>query len=435
LVAACVAGALLLSACGSTSNATDTSATSTSATPTTSAAPTSDGQTTATESSPEPSAASASASASPTSGSGGLDAKGCITDFDADTDYYPVKSTLEYATNFTLSYHKSYQVLTVVQPEQGGKPESYVLVKCGAPKPELTGELAKAQVVTTPVQSLFSASTSHLPNLVALDRLDVLTGVAAKAFISEKQVLDRVADSDVVEFAPANTVDAEKVVAAKPDVLITAGYADPAYATIEKAGIPVLADAEWLENNPLGRAEWIKYFAALTGTEDTATTVFDGIAEDYNGLRKQVADAEKVQIVPGQPYQGTWFVPGGKSFNATLFADAGGATAWSSDTSTGSLNEDFESVFAKASDAPVWLASTTWTTKADALKEDPRFAKFAAFKSGNVWNAAKDVNSAGANNYYELGVLRPDLILGDLVAILHPEVMGNHEFAFYLKLS
>jgi len=364
-----------------------------------------------------------------------VDDKGCITDFDADTDYYPVKSTLEYATNFTLSYHKSYQVLTVVQPEQGGKPESYVLVKCGAPKPELSGDLAKAAVVTTPVQSLFSASTSHLPNLVALDQLDVLTGVASKSFISEKQVLDRVADSDVVEFAPASTIDAEKVVAADPDVLITGGYADPAYATIEKAGIPVLADAEWLENDPLGRAEWIKYFAALTGTEDTAATVFDEIAENYNGLRKQVADAKKVEIVPGQPYQGVWYVPGGKSFNATLFADAGGTTAWASDTSTGSLNEDFESVFAKAGDAPVWLASTTWTTKADALKEDPRFAKFAAFKSGNVWNAAKDVNAAGANNYYELGVLRPDLILGDLVAILHPELMGNHEFAFYLKLS
>jgi iron complex transport system substrate-binding protein len=364
-----------------------------------------------------------------------LDDKGCITGFDPDTDYYPVKSKLEYATNFTVSYHKSYQVLTVVQPEQGGKPQSYVLVKCGAPKPALTGELAKAQVVTTPVQSLFSASTSHLPNLVALDQLDVLTGVPSKAFISEKQVLDRVAGSDVVEFAPASTVDAEKVVAAKPDVLITAGYADPAYATIKKAGIPVLADAEWLENNPLGRAEWIKYFAALTGTENTAKTTFDGIAEAYNGLKKQVHGGKKVEIVPGQPYQGVWYVPGGKSFNATLFADAGGTTAWAADTGTGSLNEDFESVFAQASDAPVWLASTTWTSKADALKEDPRFATFAAFKSGNIWNAAKDVNSAGANNYYELGVLRPDLILGDLVAILHPELIENHDFAFYLRLG
>src|SRR6185312_15289543 len=269
LVAACAAGALLLGACGSsTPAATDTStaAATTSAAASTSEAPTagSAGSASSAQSSETSVSMSETAASTGTSASSGLDDKGCITDFDADTDYYPVKSTLDHATNFTLSYHKSYQVLTVVQPEQGAKPESYVLVKCGAPKPELTGDLAEAQVVTTPVQSLFSASTSHLPNLVALDQLDVLTGVASKSFISEKQVLDRVADPDVVEFAPASTVDAEKVVAAKPDVLITGGYADPAYATIEKAGIPVLADAEWLENDPLGRAEWIKYFAALT---------------------------------------------------------------------------------------------------------------------------------------------------------------------------
>ena len=115
--------------------------------------------------------------------------------------------------------------------------------------------------------------------------------------------------------------------------------------------------------------------------------------------------------------------------------DAGGTSAWADDTTTGSISTDVETVFAKAGTAPAWLASTTWTTKAEALAEEPRFAEFAAFKSGNVWNAAKDVTAAGGNNFYELGVVRPDLILGDLVAILHPDQSPGHEFAFYLQLS
>ena len=365
----------------------------------------------------------------------GLDAKGCITDFDPAADYYPVKSQIDYATNFTVEYDKSYQVLTVLQPTQGGSAESYVLVKCGAPTPDLTGDLAGATMVSTPVTSLYSGSTTHLPNLVALDQLDILTGVASKSLISEKEVLDRVAEPGVVEYAAAGSVDAEAVVAGKPDVLITAGTDDPAYAVISAAGVPVLANAEWLENDPLGRAEWIKYFAALTGTEAQAAEAFDAVEQSYTALADKVASADPVQVVPGQPYQGTWYVPGGQSFNSRLIADAGGTTAWAGDPSTGSVSTDLESVLAKAGKAPAWLASTTWTTKAEALAEEPRFAEFAAFQSGNMWNAAKDVTAEGGNNYYELGVARPDLVLGDLVAILHPDLMPGHDFAFYLQLS
>jgi iron complex transport system substrate-binding protein len=368
-------------------------------------------------------------------GAASFDDKGCITDYTEGVDYFPDKSDIKYATNFTIEYEDSYQVLTVKEPTQGGSAESYVLVRCGAPVPKLTGKLADATVVTTPVTSLYSGSTSHLGSLVALDQLDALTGVGSKAFISEKEVLDRVAEPGVVEYSAAGTVDAEAVVKGKPQVVITAGTDDPAYAVIKAAGIPVLANAEWLENDPLGRAEWVKYFAALTGTESAAATFFDGVSTDYEALADKMKDAKDVAVVPGQPYQGTWFVPGGKSFNARLIADAGGTSAWADDTTTGSISTDVETVFAKAGTAPAWLASTTWTTKAEALAEEPRFAEFAAFKSGNVWNAAKDVTAAGGNNFYELGVVRPDLILGDLVAILHPDQSPGHEFAFYLQLS
>ena len=422
LITTIIAVAALLAGCG---NSSDSAGASTSAASGSSGA----------ASSAADNGSAASTPASELNAAAGLDAKGCITDFDPAADYYPVKSQIDYATNFTVEYDKSYQVLTVLQPTQGGSAESYVLVKCGAPTPDLTGDLAGATVVSTPVTSLYSGSTTHLPNLVALDQLDILTGVASKSLISEKEVLDRVAEPGVVEYAAAGSVDAEAVVAGKPDVLITAGTDDPAYAVISAAGVPVLANAEWLENDPLGRAEWIKYFAALTGTEAQAAEAFDAVEQSYTALADKVASADPVQVVPGQPYQGTWYVPGGQSFNSRLIADAGGTTAWAGDPSTGSVSTDLESVLAKAGKAPAWLASTTWTTKAEALAEEPRFAEFAAFQSGNMWNAAKDVTAAGGNNYYELGVARPDLVLGDLVAILHPDLMPGHDFAFYLQLS
>lgn len=380
--------------------------------------------------------ASSTTASVPSSGAAGLDASGCITDYQPGVDYYPVKSTLEHAKNFTISYHDSYQVLTVEQPVEGGSPVSAVLVHCGAPTPELTGDLAGATVVTTPLKSIYSASTSHLPNFPILGILPSLTGVGSKALVSEADVQARVNQPDVKEFAAAGTIDAETVIAGKPDAIVTAGYDDPAYPTIKAAGIPVLADAEWLENDPLGRAEWVKYFAALTGTEQQAQQFFDTLTSDYQKIAASVpAGTAPVSVVPGQPYQGTWYVPGGGSYFTRLLADAGGTTAWASDPSTGSVSTDVETVLAKAGTAPVWLASTTWTSAAQALADEPRIADFTAYQQGKVWNAAKDVTSAGGNNYYELGVARPDLVLGDLVAILHPEVAPNHEFAFYLQLS
>lgn len=386
-------------------------------------------------STPAAPATSTTVDASASAGAGSLDANGCITNYQAGVDYFPVKSEITHATNFALSYHDSYQVLTVPQPTAGGSPATYVLVRCGAPTPELTGDLTGATVVTTPVTSLYSASTTHLPFLVALDRLDALTGVGTKGFVSEKQAQDRVADAGVVEFSPTGSVDAEAVIAGKPQVLVTAGTDDPAFATIAAAGIPVVANADWLENDPLGRAEYVKYFAALTGTEQQAATEFATVEQSYRTIADSVATADKVAVVPGQPFQGTWYVPGGDSYTARLINDAGGTTAWADDTSTGSIATDLESVLAKAGTAPVALASTTWTTKADALADEPRLAEFTAYQTGNAWNAAKDVTPAGGNNFYELGVARPDLVLGDMVAILHPELAPNHDFAFYLKLG
>ncbi len=360
---------------------------------------------------------------------------GCITNFDARTDYFPDKQKLEHAQNFTLTYHNSYQVLTVKQPTQGGKPESYLLVKCGADKPKLTGELAKATVVSTPVKSLFSASTTHIPSLEVLGSLDLLTGVASKAYISSKAAQQRVKDPDVVEFAAAGTADAEKIVAAKPDALITGGFDDPAFATVRQAGIPVLADADFLETDPLGRAEWIKYFAALTGKEKQAQIVFSKVAENYRDAVGEASGANPAKVVVSQPYQGKWSVPAGGSYAGRLIVDAAGTWPWITNKSTGSIETDLETVFDKSGGAKIWLTSSNWQTRKDALAEEPRFAKFEAFKSGTVWAPSKQLNAAGGNNYFELGVLRPDLTVKDLIAILHPDLMPDHKFVFYQELK
>ncbi|MFJ8077581.1 ABC transporter substrate-binding protein [Streptomyces sp. NPDC096176] len=361
--------------------------------------------------------------------------QGCVKNFDPAEDYFPVKSEVKHAKNFTLRYEKSYQVLTVKEPYPKGKPESYVLVKCGAPKPKLTGELASAQQVTVPVKSLYSASTTHVPLLTETGTLDVLTGVASTANISSAEVIARVKAGKVTEYAKDQTLNAETVIGAKPDVLMTQGTDDPQYPKLRQAGVAVVANAEWLEPSPLGRAEWVKAMAALTGAEKRAGELFGTIEADYRKVAEKgarvVEAAKPVEILPGTMYQGTWYMPAGGSYAARLIKDAGGTYPWAGDAGTGNLQLNFEAVYAKGGEAPVWIADQQWKSTADAVKADSRYGELKAVTSGAVWTNQKALGPGGGNDYFERGVLRPDLVLADLFALMHPEQAKGHNFTFY----
>ncbi|HEY9311654.1 ABC transporter substrate-binding protein [Williamsia sp.] len=356
----------------------------------------------------------------------------CIVGFDADTDYYPEKLSIDYADNFDLDYQKSYVVATVngASPDQK---DTFVFARCGAPTPELTGDLAGATVIESPATSLFLGSTTQLAALAQLDELDVVTGFANSEYVYGEAESKAVAS--LPQYAPTGEIDPEMVVTAKPQLLITDYPTDRSLEQIEKAGVPVMINSDWLEVDPLGRAEWIKLFAALTNTEEAANDFFDGVTTDYNNTKAKVGGTAPVEAVLGLPYQGTWYIPGGGSYGAALMKAAGITYAWADNPSTGSISEDIDTVYSRAGNAPLALSSESTATLADAIATDPRIAQFAAYRDNNAWSASAQVNEAGANNYFELGAIRPDLSLADLIAIAHPELMPDHTFTFYKKLT
>ncbi|MEX5634163.1 ABC transporter substrate-binding protein [Parafrankia sp. FMc2] len=373
-------------------------------------------------------------SSSPQAGAD-ADARGCVTDFDPAADYFPDRSTLEHAKNFTVRYEKAYQVLTVKEPYPDGKPESYVLYRCGTPEPELTGELAGAPRIEIPVRGLYSGSTTHLPLLVDLGRENVLTGVASAATVVDKDIRARADADEIVEYAPGGQIDTERVVTAAPDIVMTGGTESAEYGTLRDAGIPVVANAEWLEADPLGRAEWVKFMAALTGDEAEAAKVFDRIEADYTAIADRVPGGDPVSTLIGTMYQGTWYMPSGGSYVGKLLADAGATYPWAGETDTGSLELDFETVFTESGSAPVWLADGEWENLADVTTEDERYGQLAAVHGGQVWSNTLVIGPGGGNDYWERGVTRPDLVLGDLAAILHPDAFPDHTFAFYRRIT
>jgi iron complex transport system substrate-binding protein len=369
-------------------------------------------------------------------GAGNL-TRGCVGRFDAAADYFPDKVALEDAQVFSVDYRKSYKVVTVKQPAVGNPPETYVLVQCGTPAPALTGALAGAQVVSVPVSSLFAFSTTHLSLLVDLDRLDVLTGLANFDFVADPIVDARIRTGKVVEFAKIELMmDAEKIVRARPSLLMGTN-APGTIAAIKAAGIPVVANAEWLEPTALARAEWLKYMAVFLNEEAKAQPVYAAMKARYHALRAKVAErpaASRPLVMTGYSTRGTFAIAGGRSYVAALIKDAGGRYAWDDNTSTGRVSVDLEAQIQRAAGADIWINGGHWKSLRAMLDEEPRYAAFKAHRTGQVWVYERRLRPNGANEYWARSVSHPDVLLADLIKLFHPSLMGDRSFEWYMPV-
>jgi iron complex transport system substrate-binding protein len=364
--------------------------------------------------------------------------KGCIENFDPAKDYFADKVQLEFAENFSVEYHPSYKVVTVRKPADGGAEEKYVLLQCGAPRPSLSGGLSTAPVITIPITSLFSAASAHTPLLVDLGHVDVLAGIGQARYITTKPVLDWIRQGHVTEYAPNDVIDTELVILKAPSILMSSGggYTD-AYSTLRKAGVAVVSNVEWQERSALARAEWLKFMALFLNEERKAHEQFGAIRDRYMVLKaraSQVPEKDRPRVMTGVVYRGMFDIAGGASYVAKLIAEAGGTYVWADNKATGGTSVDLEAQIARASDADFWINGGDWTSLKAMLTEEQRYRQFKPFQRGNVWLYNRVVNESGGYDYWSRGITRPDLILGDLIKIFHPDLAKDHEFVWYKQV-
>ncbi|MBY0588774.1 ABC transporter substrate-binding protein [bacterium] len=294
------------------------------------------------------------------------------------------------------------------------------------------------RTIGLPVQRMVCLSSTHLGFLEELDAIDRVVGVSARRHVSHRALLDRIANGDVVEVGSGMPIDTERLLACRPDVVVTFGVNESdvePFAMIQRAGIPVLVVAEYTEDDPLGRAEWIKVFGLLVGKVDLAQTRYEEIARQYESLRARVsAVKDRPTVLLNASFQGIWYLPGGTSYMARLLSDAGSDYLWKDDQGSRVLTLDFETVFARGKSARYWLNVGFWKTLADGLANDPRYQHFDAFAAGRVFNHMAGAGEESGTDYFERGAARPDLVLADLIRIFHPPSLPMHEMVWYKQL-
>lgn len=366
----------------------------------------------------------------------------CVTDYDPQVDYFPDKITVQHAENFTVEYANHYKVVTVNNAFEQAEPFTYVLVQCGTPAPDMADFPDNAQQLTVPATDIITMSTTQLPHLNTLGLLDNLIGVDSFLYLNTPEVRERIDSGDLIEVGSGSSVNVEMILEADPSLVITYGFnpSTDAYPILLDVGIPTVLSAEWRETTPLGYAEWLKFMALFYNVEAEAEAAYNDIVTAYDETRALVEDipAEERPVVLWNVYTSyseAWIIPGRNTYVGQLIEDAGGQIALT-DTSGDSVPMSFEAVYSDALDADVWVIGLFGVSTLDGLlSQDSRYSDFAAVTNGNVWNNSLDVNENGGNNYYEMGVTHPHLILQDLVAIFYPDSLPDHDFNFHLPLE
>lgn len=368
---------------------------------------------------------------------------GCMVDYEADVDYFPQKIEVVDAAKFKVEYFNNYKLVSVADAFDGATEFNYVLVQCGTPVPSPAGFAEGAQFIEVPTGDLITLSTTQLPALSQLGLLDHLVGVDSGFYISTPEVADMIAEGNLAEVGFGNQVNIELVLELAPRLVMSYGFnpATDAHPVLLEAGMFTALDASWRELSPLGRAEWIKFTALFYNEEERANAIYTDIVAQYEAVRESAAavlaeDRPTVLINSFLGYADAWFIPGQDTYVGQLVRHAGGDLLLAEPGSTSSQGLGFEAVYEGGLNADIWLIETFGiNSSADLLALDSRFGDFAAFQSGDAWNNNRDENANGGNNLYEWGVTNPHLVLADLLAIFHPDLMPDHEFAFYKRLA
>lgn len=346
------------------------------------------------------------------------------------------KNSIEYASGLSIVKHEGYSVVTVTEPWPNANAKfTYVLKEKEAKVPD---SLQKYTTIKVPLESVVVTSTTNIPFLEMLEVEDKLVGFPHTDYVSSEKTRALIDKGSVKNVGENEKLNIEQLIELSPDLIVTFGVDNnnTTLDNLKKSGLNVFIQADWMEQSPLGKAEWIKLYGALFGKEEKAKELFDKIVLSYEQAKKLVAGKPATStVLYGSMYEDVWYVAKGNSWVAQFMKDAQANYLWSDLKGTGSEGLSFEKVLVKAKTANFWIAAGSFKTLDEFGKINTHYSQFDAFKNKNVYTFEGKSGATGGTVYYELAPSRPDLVLKDYIKIFHPDLLPSYEFTFASKLN
>ncbi|MCS6935351.1 MAG: ABC transporter substrate-binding protein [Chitinophagales bacterium] len=351
----------------------------------------------------------------------------------------PKKSSLalSYQPHFKVDYYDGFKVITIWGRDTADVTERYVLLPAGKPAPI---GFENATLIEKPVRGSVALATTHTALYSKLGIVDSLFAVGNAAMIFDTAVLTAI-HTGRIRNVGSGEYNTELIARLRPSFVLHSGNfegGDKMQAKLNSMGVKTVFCPEYIEQNPLARAEWIKFLAAFYDLEEKADSLFKITEKNYLKLKQlAVAVKRKPSVFCNMPYKEVWYMPTGNNYTAQLIADAGGDFLWKNEKPNNGLNLtlDFEAVYARAAHADVWLVNALVNSLREIALADPRNKNFDAFRRQNVYNYTRRTTTNGGIDYWESGVVNPDIALADLIKIFHPQLLPNHQLYYYKKLQ
>ena len=303
---------------------------------------------------------------------------------------------MRYARNLTIVEYPDYTQVTIRNPWDTTRVlNSYTLVR------EKQGR--KGEVVV-PLKNAAVFTSVHCSLLMELGCQESIGGICEPEYIHIPYVHEGLKEGRIIELGNGMEPNLERIMALQPDAIMLSPFENSGgYGRLERMGIPIIECAEYMEGTPLIPA--------------------------YSQTMKEAASKakQKPRLICETPQSGYWYVPGGQSTMGILYQDAGADYLFHDIEGSGSTALSIERVLDRALTSQVWLVKHHGKLSREQIVQDvPALRNIPA----KIW-----LCDTFSSCFYEETPFHPDLLLGNLIQILHPELGIKEEKAYFCPLE
>lgn len=346
-----------------------------------------------------------------------------------------------YATGFDISGAEgaASTLITVRNPWQGaeGVEKRLFISREG----ERVPEGFEGQVIEGSAERVVCMSSTYVAMIDAIGCTERVVGVSGIDFIYNSRVREAASEGRVHDVGHDSNINFELLLTLRPDVVLIYGVAGEngvANAKLDELNIPYFYLGDYVEESPLAKAEWTVVVAEILGVRERGEELFAGIERRYLELRKQVEESatERPTVMFNTPYRDTWYMPSSRSYAVRIVEDAGGRYVYDGNHGTASQPIDLELAYVLTREADYWINVGQYATLEDLRRDNPRFVGAKAVREGRVYSSDRRATAKGGSDFWESAVVNPDVVLRDLVAILHPELnLVSEELTYYKRIE
>lgn len=339
---------------------------------------------------------------------------------------------LKYAKGFKIFTSDKFTKLIVENPWQKAQNISFEYLLS-------TDTASHKNTIQIPIRKVVCLSTTHVAYICAIDKHKSILGLTNPNLVSDEVIKNQILLGTTSDIGNEQALNYETILSLNPDIIFAYGIGAEIQSDYQKFaewGIPVVIVSEYLEESPLAKTEWVKFFSCFYDKEHTSDSLFNVIETRYMEWANTAKNVEeKPLIMSSLPWKGVWYVPGGESFMANFINDAGGNYLFKNEKARESLNLSVEQVMMEGQQADLWIHTGMANSLSDIVASDDRLAQLPAYKNKLVYNNNKRQNYYGGNDFWESGVMNPHLILKDLIHIFHPQLNTDTNLYYYQKLN